>query len=68
MSVALLFVQSPKKFNVHLCHKVPFVFACFQASARKLRLGRKRCTFGLGTQLTINYVFDFLLFEYGSRS
>jgi hypothetical protein len=23
----------PKKFNVHLCQKVPFVVACFQASA-----------------------------------
>jgi hypothetical protein len=28
----------------------------------------KEALFGLGTQLTINYAFDFLLFEYGSRS
>jgi hypothetical protein len=26
-------VRSPKKFNVHLCQKVSFVFASFQASA-----------------------------------
>jgi hypothetical protein len=26
-------VRSPKKFNVRLCQKVPFVLACFQASA-----------------------------------
>jgi hypothetical protein len=33
MSFALWFVQSPKKFNVHLCQKVPFVLTYFQASA-----------------------------------
>jgi hypothetical protein len=44
MSFALSFVRSPKKFDVHLCQKVPFVLACSSlgcASARKLRLGRK---------------------------
>jgi hypothetical protein len=33
---ALQFVRSPKKCNVHLCQKVPFVFACFQASTTPL--------------------------------
>jgi hypothetical protein len=28
-------VGSPKKFNVHLCQKVPFVLACFQGSDEK---------------------------------
>jgi hypothetical protein len=28
MSFALSFVRSPKKFDVHLCQKVPFVLAC----------------------------------------
>jgi hypothetical protein len=27
------FVRSPKKFNVYLCQKVPFVLACFDVSA-----------------------------------
>jgi hypothetical protein len=29
----LQFMRSPKKFNVHLCQKVPFVLIGFQASA-----------------------------------
>jgi hypothetical protein len=33
MSCASQFVRLPKKINVHLCQKVPFVLACFQASA-----------------------------------
>jgi hypothetical protein len=33
MSFALWFVRSPKKFNVHLGQKVPFVLACFHISA-----------------------------------
>jgi hypothetical protein len=38
MSFALWFVRSPKKLNVHLCQKVPFVLACFKP---RLRLGQK---------------------------
>jgi hypothetical protein len=52
MSFALYFVWPSKKCNVHLGQKVPFVFACFQASARKLRL-EKDTLFGLDTQITI---------------
>jgi hypothetical protein len=33
MSFALYFVRWPKKFDVHLYQKVPFVFDCFEASA-----------------------------------
>jgi hypothetical protein len=32
-SCALWFVRSPKKLNVQLRQKAPFVLACFQASA-----------------------------------
>jgi hypothetical protein len=31
---ALYFVRLPKKFNVQLSQKVPFVLACFQVSAQ----------------------------------
>jgi hypothetical protein len=33
MSFALWFVRPSKKINVHLCQKMPFVLACFDASA-----------------------------------
>jgi hypothetical protein len=41
---------------MHLSQKVPFVLACSSlgcASARKSKLGRKRCTCCLDTQITI---------------
>jgi hypothetical protein len=49
MSFALQFVRLPKKCNVHLGQKVPFVLVCFQISAPP-RLenpdsDKKRCTF-----------------------
>jgi hypothetical protein len=51
------FVRSPKKCNVHLCQKVPFVLACFQASAAP-RLenpdsNEKDALFGLDSQITV---------------
>jgi hypothetical protein len=50
-------VRLPKKFNVHLGQKVPFVLACFQVSAPP-RLenpdsDEKDALFGLDTQITI---------------
>jgi hypothetical protein len=43
--------------NVHLCQKVPFVFACFQASAaprpENSDSGEKDAFFGLDIQTTI---------------
>jgi hypothetical protein len=50
-------VGLPKKFNVHLGQKVPFVLACFQVSALP-RLenpdsDEKDGLFGLDTQITI---------------
>jgi hypothetical protein len=50
MFFALQFVRSPKKFNVHLCQKVPFVLACFRASAAPRP---KKMHFVLDTQITI---------------
>jgi hypothetical protein len=55
MCFALEFVRLPKKFNVHLGQKVPFV-ACFQISAAP-RLENpdseeKDALFGLDTQIT----------------
>jgi hypothetical protein len=54
----MMFVRSPKKFNVNVCQKVPFVLACFQASAapRPENLDSKEqdALFGLNTQITIN--------------
>jgi hypothetical protein len=50
-------VRSPKKFNVHLDQKVPFVLACFQASAvprsENLDSDEKDALFGLDTQIAI---------------
>jgi hypothetical protein len=50
-------VRSPKKFNVHLGQKVPFVLACFQASAvprsKNLDSDEKDALFGLDTQIAI---------------
>jgi hypothetical protein len=37
MSFALLFVRSPKKFNVHLCQKVSFVLACFEKTQTRTK-------------------------------
>jgi hypothetical protein len=55
-SFALYFVKSPKKFNVHLCQKVPFILACFQASAaprpENSDSDEKHALFGLDTQIT----------------
>jgi hypothetical protein len=57
MSFALYFVRSPKKFNVHHCQKVPFVLACFQASAAprpdNSDSDEKGALFGFDTQITI---------------
>jgi hypothetical protein len=54
-------VQSPKKFNVHLYQKVPFVFSCFQASAaprpENSASEEKDALFGLDTQITITVIF-----------
>jgi hypothetical protein len=49
-------VRLPKKFNVHLDQKLPFVLACFQVSAPP-RLenpdsDKKDALFGLDTQIT----------------
>jgi hypothetical protein len=48
-------VRSPKKFNVHLCQKVPFVLVFFQASAapqpENFDSGEKDALFGLDTQI-----------------
>jgi hypothetical protein len=50
-------VWLPKKFNVHLFQKVPFVFACFQASAaprpENSDSDEKDALFGLDTQIII---------------
>jgi hypothetical protein len=58
MSFAWQFVRSPKKFNVHLCQKVPFVLACFQASAaprpENSDSDGKDALFGLDTQITVS--------------
>jgi hypothetical protein len=54
MSFALM---SPKKCNVHLCQKLPFVHACFQASAapppENSESDEKDALFGLYSQTTI---------------
>jgi hypothetical protein len=53
-------VRSPKKFNAHLCQKVPFVRACFEASAapwlENSDLDEKNTLFGLHTQITIRAI------------
>jgi hypothetical protein len=58
-------VWSPKKFNVHLCQKVPFVLACFQASAaprpENSDSDEKDALFGLDTQITISYSITFFV-------
>jgi hypothetical protein len=50
-------VRSSKKFNAHLCQKMPFVLTCFQASAaprpENSDSDEKDALFGLGTQITI---------------
>jgi hypothetical protein len=50
-------VRSPKKFNLHLCQKAAFIFACFQASAaprpEDSYPDEKDALFGLDTQITI---------------
>jgi hypothetical protein len=52
-------VRSPKKFNIHLCQKVPFVLVCFQASSaprpENSDSDEKDALFGLGTQISIIY-------------
>jgi hypothetical protein len=48
-------VRSPEKFNVHFCQKVPFILACFQASAaprpENSDSDEKDALFGLDTQI-----------------
>jgi hypothetical protein len=46
---------SSKKFNLHLYQKVPFVHACFQASAapRPDNSNEKDALFSLDTRITI---------------
>jgi hypothetical protein len=60
MSFTLQFVRSPKKFNVYLCQKVPFVLGRFQASAaprlENLDSEEKYALFGLDTQITIPFL------------
>jgi hypothetical protein len=49
-------VQSPKKFNVHLCQKVLFVLVCLASAAPRPEnsdSNEKDALFGLGTQITI---------------
>jgi hypothetical protein len=50
-------VRSLKKFNVHLCQKVPFVLACFQAELapqpENSDSKEKDTLFGLDIQMTI---------------
>jgi hypothetical protein len=62
MIFALLFVWSPKKFNVHLCQKVPFVLVCFQVSAAPRPeisdSDKKDALFDL------DYYFSFVLFNF----
>jgi hypothetical protein len=57
MPFTLKFVRSPKKFNEHLCHKVPFVLPCFQASAaprpENSDADEEDALFGLDTKITI---------------
>jgi hypothetical protein len=59
-------VRSPKKFNVRLCQKMPFVLACFEASAAPRReksdKGEKDALFRLHTQITVTSL-SFLLFK-----
>jgi hypothetical protein len=58
MSLALYFVLSPKKFNVHLCQKCLLsspVLSLGCASARKPRLEQKDALFGLDRQITKYY-------------
>jgi hypothetical protein len=68
MSFALLFVRSSKKFNMHLCQKVSFVLAYFQASAAPRPENSdsdvKDALFGLDTQITVYFLDfnDFFLF------
>jgi hypothetical protein len=54
----MCFARSLKKFNVHLCQKVPCVFRCFQASAaprpENSDSDEKDELFGLGPQITIS--------------
>jgi hypothetical protein len=54
-------VRSPKKFNLHLCQKVPFVLACFEASAaprpENSDQDEKDALFDLDTQITIIKLF-----------
>jgi hypothetical protein len=50
-------VRSPKKFNVHLCQKVPYVLAYLQASAapqlENPDSNEKDTHFDLDTEITI---------------
>jgi hypothetical protein len=50
-------VRSPKKFHVHLCQKVLFILACFQASVaprpENPASNEKDALFGLDTQITV---------------
>jgi hypothetical protein len=59
-------VRSPKKFNVRLCQKMPFVLTCLEASAAPRReksdKGEKDALFRLHTQITVMSIF-FLLFK-----
>jgi hypothetical protein len=51
-------VWSPKKLNVHLCQKVPFVLACFQAppAPRPQNPDNKDALFDLDTQITYYHI------------
>jgi hypothetical protein len=59
-------VQSPKKFNVHLC--TPFILSCFEASAaprpENSDTDEKDALFGLDTQITILVLTASGLFSY----
>jgi hypothetical protein len=64
-------MRSSKKFNVHLCQKVPFVLACFQASAaprpENSDSDEKDALFDLDTQIfqvLLCYFCTFYYFDY----
>jgi hypothetical protein len=67
MSFVLLFVWSPKKFNVHLCQNVPFVLVCFEASAAPRPeisdSDEKDALFDLDTRKTIIFHLSYLILK-----
>jgi hypothetical protein len=60
-------VRWPRKFNVYLCQKVPFVLTCFQASAaprpENSDSDEKDALFDLDTQIIV-YLLDIIIFDF----